>query len=74
MIKVAVIKGVQTITEICDTCKCHIQDLTVNDILVKRKTPLKVGFDQKVTITNSDDNEVTRTEPRPKCYCESCCD
>ena len=27
----------QSITEICDSCKRHIKDLTVNDILVKPK-------------------------------------
>ncbi len=66
MIKVTKINGVQTITEVCDTCKCHIQNLTVNDILVK---PASLSG---VTLTDSDGQEVTRTEPRAKCYCEDC--
>ena len=80
MIKVTKINGVQTITEVCDTCKCYIQNLTVNlkifqsteknvtvnDIIVK--PPSLSG----VTLTDSDGKEVTRTEPRSKCYCEHC--
>ena len=68
MIKMTIINGVQTITEVCDTCKCHIRNLTVNDITVKDKTLTGV------TLTDSDGIEVTRTEPRPKCYCEDCND
>ena len=64
MIKMTVIKGVQTLTEICDTCKCHIKDLTINDILVKGKTDL--------IIKNDKGEEVTNTEPRPKIYCNAC--
>ena len=62
------IKGVQVITEICSTCKCHIRDLSVNDILIK--PPALNG----VTVTDSDGNEVTRTAPRSECYCEDCND
>ena len=68
MIKMTKINGVQTITEICDTCKCHIQNLSVNDVLVKPKSL------SGVTLTDSDGKEVTRTEPRSKCYCENCND
>jgi len=64
MIKMTIRSGVQTLTEICDTCKCHIQNLTVDDILVKSNTDL--------TIKNSKGQEVTNTSPRPKCYCEDC--
>jgi len=64
MIRYSVIKGVQTITEICDDCKCHIKDLTIDDILVKGKSDL--------IIKNSKGEVVTNTEPRPKCYCHSC--
>ena len=66
MIRMTVKNGVQTITEICDMCKCHIQNLTVNDIIVKPKSL------EGVTVKDSDGKEVTRTEPRPKCYCEHC--
>ena len=66
MIKLTIIDGVQTITEICDECKCHVQDLTINDIMVKGKTI------EGLTLKDSDGKEVTRTEPRPKCYCEHC--
>ena len=66
MIKMTIIKGIQTITEICDTCKCHIQNLTIDDIMVK---PAKLSG---VTLKDSTGNEVTRTTPRPKCYCNHC--
>ena len=57
--------GVQTITEICDDCKCHVRDLTIHDILVKGKTDM--------IIKNSKGEEVTRTEHNHKnCKCESC--
>jgi hypothetical protein len=66
MIKVAITNGVQTITEICDKCKCHIQNLTIDDIMVK---PAELSG---VSVKDTQGNEVTRTEPRPKCYCEHC--
>ena len=65
MIKLTIIKGVQTITEVCDKCKCHVNDLTVDDILVKGKTDM--------IIKNSKGEEVTRTKlDRPECKCEHC--
>jgi hypothetical protein len=64
MIRMTIIQGVQTITEICDTCKCHVRNLTIDDILVKK--------DSDLIIKNSKGEEVTNTEPRPKCYCHSC--
>ena len=64
MIRLEVRGGVQTITEICETCKCHIRDLTIDDILVKKPSDL--------TIKDSTGKEVTRTEAREKCYCEDC--
>jgi len=60
--------GVRTITEICDTCKCHIRDLTIADIAVNK---LKGGLILKDKATG---NIITRTEPRPKCYCTNCND
>ena len=41
-----------------------MNDLTVDDILVKK--------DSDLTIKNSKGEEVTNTSPRPKCYCEHC--
>ena len=35
MIKYEVKNGVQTITEVCETCKCHVRDLDVEDIAGK---------------------------------------
>ena len=64
MIKLTIINGVQTLTEICDDCKCHIQNLTTDDILIKKDSDLR--------IKDSRGNEVTRTTPRPKAYCHSC--
>ena len=64
MVKLEIINGVQTITELCDTCQCHVKDLTLDDILVKADTD--------VIVKNSKGEEVTRTGPRPKVYCHSC--
>jgi len=66
MIKLTIKSGVQTITEVCDTCKCHIQTLSINDILIKPDSL------NGVTVTDSDGNEVTRKKARAKCYCEDC--
>ena len=68
MIKLVISKeGSQKITELCDTCNCHVVDLTVDDILVKGDTDLNI-FD-------SQGNEVTRkTLDRPECKCEDCND
>ena len=41
MIRVEIRGGIQTITEICETCKCHIKkpsDLTVKDSTGKEVT------------------------------------
>ena len=37
--------GTQTITKVCNMCGCHIDDLAVEDILVKGNTDLNV-FDK----------------------------
>jgi ssDNA-binding replication factor A large subunit len=67
MIRLVIKKGVQQITEVCDTCKCHVRNLTTDDILVKRKTDL--------IIKNSKGEEVTRTKlNRPECKCNDCND
>ena len=64
MIRLEIKNGVQKLTEVCDNCNCHVNDLTVDDILVKK--------DSDLTIKNSKGEEVTNTSPRPKCYCEHC--
>ena len=61
--------GEQTITKVCNHCKCHIENLQVEDILVKGDTDLRV-FDK-------DGNEITRTElptDLTECKCEHCND
>ena len=67
MVKVHVENGVQAITEVCEDCKCHIRDLHVDDILVDPGEGVS-GY----TLTDSQDREITNTEPRAKCYCEEC--
>ena len=42
------------IEKVCNHCGCHIQDLQVEDILVKGNTDARV-YDK-------DENEITRTE------------
>ena len=67
MIKLTIIKGVQTITEVCDKCKCHVKDLTTDDILVKKPGDF--------ILKNSKGEVVTRTEREtPTCVCENCDD
>tara|TARA_R100000005_G_C4926989_1_gene157646 strand:+ start:117 stop:323 length:207 start_codon:yes stop_codon:yes gene_type:complete len=65
MIRLEIKNGVQKITEICDKCKCHVKDLTVDDILVKGNTD--------AIIKNSKGEEVTRkTHDHMTCKCEHC--
>ena len=64
MVHYEVKSGVQTITEVCDDCTCHIQDLSIDDILVKGNTDL--------IIKNSQGEEVTNTSQRGECKCENC--
>lgn len=56
--------GTQTLTEICDKCKCHVNNLTVDDILVKKPSDL--------IIKNSKGEEITNTAPRGECKCPDC--
>ena len=58
-------EGTQTITERCDKCGCHVNNLTINDILVKGDTDMKI-YDEN-------GKEVTRTKlDRPECKCKMC--
>ena len=59
--------GTQTITKVCNMCGCHIDDLEVEDIMVKTNTDMRV-YDK-------DGNEITRTDipdNLKECQCEDC--
>ena len=61
--------GTQTITKVCNHCGCHIEDLAVEDIMVKGNTDMRV-YDK-------DGNEITRTDipnELKECKCEECND
>ena len=61
--------GTQTITKVCNHCGCHIDDLEVDDILVKSNTD--------AIVKDKDGNEITRTELPGElcnCKCEECND
>ena len=68
MIKLHLSKsGTQTITKVCNMCGCHIDNLTVEDIMVKKPSDL--------TIKDKDGNQITRTELPDSlkvCQCEDC--
>ena len=68
MIKLHLSKsGTKTITNVCNMCGCHIDNLTVEDIMVKKPSDL--------TIKDKDGNEITRTELPDSlkvCQCEDC--
>jgi hypothetical protein len=63
MIRLEIKNGVQKLTEICENCKCHVRNLTTDDILVKKSSHY---------VINSKGEEVTNTSPREACYCEEC--
>ena len=54
MIKLVLSGGNQTITKVCNHCGCHIENLEVEDIMVKGDTDLNI-FDKN-------GNEITRTD------------
>ena len=65
MIRLEIKNGIQKITERCDECGCHVNNLILDDILVKGDTDM--------IIKNSKGEEVTRTKlNRPECKCENC--
>ena len=67
MIKLVLSGGNQTITKVCNDCGCHLDNLTVEDIMVKKPSDL--------TIKDKDGNEITRTSlpnSLKVCQCEVC--
>ncbi len=73
MIKLTLSGGNQVIQKVCNHCGCHIDDLEVEDILVK---PTWANSDN-MTFKDKDGNEITRTElPEElnECKCEECND
>ena len=71
MIKLVLSGGNQTITKVCNHCGCHIDNLQVEDILVKPKW----ANSDNMTFKDKDGNEITRTElPNDlvNCVCEDC--
>ena len=67
MIKLVLSGNTQTITKVCNMCGCHIEDLVIEDIMVKK--------DSDVTVKDKDGNEITRTElpsNLKECQCEEC--
>jgi hypothetical protein len=67
MIKYSMINGKQTITEICDTCKCHMKDLSIWDITIKKES-----FRDKMYNNGKSMEKGKIDGPREKCYCENC--
>ena len=68
MIRYTSKKGKQTITAICNKCKCEIKGLTVADIIVKKPN-------QSNKIYDSNGDEITRTELEYlECTCDDCKD
>jgi hypothetical protein len=73
VIKLVLSGGNQTITKVCNHCGCHLEDLQVEDILVKPKW----ANSDNMTFRDKDGNEITRTElptELTECKCEMCND
>ncbi len=71
MIKMSFTSAGQKIEKICNHCKCHIQDLTVEDILVKPKWANSTNM----TFRYNNGEEITRTElpdDLKNCSCTHC--
>ena len=66
MIRYQVRNGVTTITEICDDCHCHINDLKITDIITKIKPQ------PGITLKDEDGNVLEEKSVRPTCKCEHC--
>ena len=73
MIKVKFTSSGQEITKVCNHCGCHIDNLQVEDILVKPKW----GDSTNMTFKYSNGEEITRTElpsDLKVCSCHNCND
>jgi hypothetical protein len=69
MIRFTNVEGEQSITEVCEDCKCHIRDLSVSDIVVQGSTT------SGMVIQDDKGEEITRTKlDRPLCKCNDCGD
>ncbi len=71
MIKLTLSGGNQVIEKVCNHCGCHMEDLQVEDILVK---PTWANSDT-MTFKDKDGTEITRTElpnSLKVCQCEEC--
>jgi len=61
--------GTQNITKVCNHCGCHIENLEIEDIMVKANTDM--------IVRDKNGNEITRTELPEElkdCKCEECND
>ena len=61
--------GTQNITKVCNHCGCHIENLEIEDIMVKANTDM--------IVRDKNGNEITRTELPEElkdCKCEECDD
>ena len=73
MIKVKFTSSGQQISKVCNHCWCHIDDLVVEDILVKPKW----ANSSNMTFKYSNGEEITRTELPEElktCSCKMCND
>jgi len=67
MVKLVLSDGNQTLTKVCNTCGCHLEDLTTDDILVVPTWNSGSGL----TVKDSQGNKVTQTKlPDSICNCE----
>ena len=66
MIRLVIDNGVQTITEICDDCQCHVNNLEITDIITKVKTQ------SGITLKDKNGNLLEAKAPRTECKCEHC--
>ena len=71
MIKLTLSGGNQVIEKVCNHCGCHMEDLQVEDILVKPKW----ANSDNITFKDKDGNEITRTklpDDLVNSVCEDC--
>ena len=68
MIRFTNVKGKQNITEICDSCKTPIKELSIWDITIK-KDP---SYRDKMFKDGKSMEKGKITEARPKVYCKDC--